>query len=53
MVGAAIGALVFGMTQLGINYANWNPDWFRTFLGVLLLVATLVNMYVKRRADAA
>ena len=53
VVGAAIGALVFGMTQLGINYANWNPDWFRTFLGVLLLVATLVNMYVKRRADAA
>lgn len=52
IVGASLGALVFGMTQLGINYAGWNPDWFRTFLGVMLLLATLVNMYVKKKADA-
>ncbi|MGC5020740.1 ABC transporter permease [Micromonospora sp. DT47] len=51
VVGASLGALIFGMTQLGINYAGWNPDWFRTFLGVMLLLATLVNMYVKKRAD--
>ncbi|MEV4622481.1 ABC transporter permease [Asanoa sp. NPDC049573] len=51
VVGASIGALIFGMTQLGINYAGWNPDWFRTFLGVMLLLATIVNLYVKRRAD--
>ena len=53
VVGAAIGALVFGMTQLGINYAGLNPDWFRTFLGVLLVAAVLVNMYVKKKADAS
>jgi simple sugar transport system permease protein len=51
VVGASIGALIFGMTQLGINYAGWNPDWFRTFLGVMLLLATLVNVYVKKKAD--
>ncbi|GIF69257.1 ribose ABC transporter permease [Asanoa ishikariensis] len=51
VVGASIGALIFGMAQLGINYAGWNPDWFRTFLGVMLLLATIVNLYVKRRAD--
>ncbi len=51
VVGASIGALIFGMTQLGINYAGWNPDWFRTFLGVMLLLATIVNLYVKKRAD--
>jgi simple sugar transport system permease protein len=51
VVGASIGALIFGMTQLGINYAGWNPDWFRTFLGVMLLLATIVNLYVKRKAD--
>lgn len=51
VVGAALGALVFGMTQLGINYAGWNVDWFYTFLGVMLLLATLVNMYVKKKAD--
>jgi simple sugar transport system permease protein len=52
VVGASVGALIFGMTQLGITYAGWNPDWFKTFLGAMLLGATLVNMYVKRKADA-
>ena len=51
-VGASLGALMFGMTQLGINYASWNPDWFKAFLGVMLLAATLLNTYVKRKADA-
>jgi simple sugar transport system permease protein len=52
VVGASIGALIFGMTQLGITYAGWNPDWFKTFLGIMLILATLVNLYVKRKADA-
>jgi simple sugar transport system permease protein len=52
IVGASVGALIFGMTQLGITYAGWNPDWFKTFLGVMLLLATIVNTYVKRKADA-
>ena len=52
VVGAALGALIFGMTRMGINYAGWNVDWFFTFLGVMLLLATLVNLYVKKKADA-
>ena len=52
VVGASVGALIFGMTQLGITYAGWNPDWFKTFLRAMLLGATLVNMYVKKKADA-
>ena len=40
-----------GMTQLGINYAGWNPDWFKTFLGVMLLGSTLLNVYLKRKAE--
>lgn len=51
VVGGALGALVFGMTQMGINYAGWNVDWFWTFLGVMLLLATLVNLYVRRQAE--
>ena len=53
VIGASVGALIYGMTQLGINYAGWNPDWFKTFLGVMLIAATLVNMYVKKKADAS
>lgn len=52
VIGTFIGALVFGMTQLGINYAGWNPDWFYTFLGVMLLLACIVNLYVKTKAEA-
>ena len=51
VVGAAIGALIFGMTQLGVVYAGWNADWFKAFLGVMLLLATIVNLVVKKRAD--
>ena len=47
-VGVAIGAFIFGMTSLGIVYAGWDPNWFRAFLGVMLLLAVIVNLYVKK-----
>lgn len=51
VVGASLGALIYGMTQLGINYAGWNPDWFKTFLGIMLLGSTLLNVWLKRKAE--
>jgi simple sugar transport system permease protein len=50
-VGAAIGALIFGMARQGIVFAGWDSDWFQFFLGALLLLATLLNHYVRRRAE--
>ena len=50
-LGAAIGAFIFGMTTQGIVYAGWNPDWFRFFLGAMLLLATVLNTYIRRRAE--
>jgi simple sugar transport system permease protein len=52
VAGAALGALVFGMTSKGIVYAQWNADWFKFFLGAMLLLATLLNTWVRRRAAA-
>jgi simple sugar transport system permease protein len=52
VIGAAIGAFIFGMTNQGIVYAGWNPDWFYFFLGALLLGAILLNSWVRRRAEA-
>ena len=46
--GVAIGAFIFGMTRLGIVYAGWDPNWFAAFLGVMLLLAVMVNLYVKK-----
>ncbi|MCW2887131.1 MAG: simple sugar transport system permease protein [Streptosporangiaceae bacterium] len=50
-IGAAIGAFIFGMANKGIVYAEWNPDWFKFFLGAMLLIATVVNLWVRRRAE--
>jgi len=52
-VGASLGALIFGMTQLGIPYLHWNADWFYFFLGAMLLLAVLANRLVRRYAEAA
>ncbi|MGK5681785.1 ABC transporter permease [Actinoplanes sp. URMC 104] len=51
-LGVAIGAFIFGMTSLGIIYAGWDPNWFKAFLGVMLLLAVLVNLYVKKMSTA-
>ncbi|WP_079131895.1 ABC transporter permease [Streptomyces nanshensis] len=51
-VGAAVGAFIFGMTSKGIVYAQWEPDWFKFFLGAMLLVAVLLNAYIRKRAEA-
>ncbi len=51
-VGAALGALIFGMVGQGIVYEGWDNDWLFTFLGVMLLGAVLVNNFVKSRAEA-
>jgi simple sugar transport system permease protein len=53
VIGAAIGALIFGMTNQGIVYAGWNPDWFFFFLGALLLGAILFNNFIRSRAEAS
>ncbi|MDT7673111.1 MAG: simple sugar transport system permease protein [Pseudonocardiales bacterium] len=49
--GSALGAFIFGMTTQGIVYAGWDPNWFKTFLGAMLLLAVLVNLYVKNYAS--
>jgi simple sugar transport system permease protein len=49
-VGAAIGAFIYGMTNQGIVYAGWNPDWVKFFLGLMLLAATVANLWVRNRA---
>lgn len=50
-IGAAVGAFIFGMASKGIVYAQWNPDWYKFFLGAMLLLATLLNAWVRKRAE--
>lgn len=48
--GAALGALIYGMTLQGIVFAQWDNNWLKAFLGGMLLLAVLVNLYVRRQA---
>lgn len=52
-IGASIGALIIGFAQIGIIFANWDSNWYYTFLGVILFLAVGVNTLVRRRAMAA
>jgi simple sugar transport system permease protein len=52
-VGASIGALIVGMAFIGIQFSGWNTDWRFLFLGVILLLAVLVNNFVRRSAEGA
>ena len=51
-VGAALGALIYGMILQGIVFAQWDNNWLKAFLGGMLLLAVLVNLSVRRQAGA-
>ncbi|MDQ4075663.1 MAG: ABC transporter permease [Chloroflexota bacterium] len=52
-IGAVLGALIFGMVRQGIVFAGVDASWYLVFLGGMLIVAVLVNNYIRQRAEAA
>lgn len=48
VVGAALGALIFGVVQQGLFFAGVESSLFRVFLGVILLGAVILNTYIRR-----
>ncbi len=48
VIGAALGALIFGVVQQGLFFAGVESSLFRVFLGVILLGAVILNTYVRR-----
>ena len=48
VVGAALGALIFGVVQQGLFFAGVESSLFRVFLGVILLLAVILNTYIRR-----
>jgi simple sugar transport system permease protein len=43
IIGAMIGALIFGIVKQGIIFAGVDADWFQVFMGIMLVSAVLVN----------
>jgi len=50
VIGPMFGALIFGMVNQGIFFTGVNTDWFQVFLGAMLLIAVIVNNYIRQRA---
>lgn len=53
VVGACFGALIFGVVQMGIFFTGIDSDWFRVFLGVMLLMAVLFNNYIRKKVTGS
>jgi simple sugar transport system permease protein len=48
VIGAALGAIIFGVVQQGLFFANAESSLFRVFLGMILLIAVVMNTYIRR-----
>jgi simple sugar transport system permease protein len=52
-IGASIGALIMGMAFIGIPFSGWDTDWRFLFLGIILVLAVLLNTAIRRWAEKA
>lgn len=49
-IGACLGAVIFGMVQQGLVFMGVDSDWYNAFVGAMLIIAVLVNRYIRRLA---
>ena len=49
VAGALLGALIFGVVSQGFFYTGVDGDWFRIFLGCVLLGAVTFNTSIRKR----
>jgi simple sugar transport system permease protein len=49
-IGAVFGALIFGMVRQGIVFMGVDPGWEDAVLGAMLVIAVLVNRYIRAQA---
>jgi simple sugar transport system permease protein len=41
------GALLFGLVSQGFFFTDIDSNWFRWFLGAMLLIAVAINQYAR------
>ena len=52
-IGAMFGAIIFGTVQMGIFFTGVNTDWFKVFLGAMLLIAVVFNNFIRKKVTEA
>ena len=53
VIGASLGAGIMAMSTNGVQSTGWNSDGRFAFLGIVLLLAVLVNNYTRKKAQEA
>jgi len=49
MVGSFLGAVLIAMTRVGLVLAKAPAYWYRAFIGVILIIATVINMTLVKK----
>jgi simple sugar transport system permease protein len=49
IVGAALGVLMLSMIKQGLLLMGINAEWYKAGVGLILIVAAVVNQYVRER----
>jgi simple sugar transport system permease protein len=49
IIGASIGALLVGMIRVGLVLAGAPAYWYQGFIGIILVIAAIINMQVVRK----
>ncbi len=49
MVGSFLGAVLIAMTRVGLVLAKAPAYWYRAFIGVILIIATIINMTLVKK----
>ncbi len=53
VIGAALGSAIMAVSVVGVQTTKWNSDGRFAFLGGVLLLAVLVNNFVRKKAQEA
>ena len=51
IIGTAIGALTLGVVRQGLFFVGVDYDWYQSILGLMLLIAVLINRYARRNVQ--
>jgi simple sugar transport system permease protein len=49
IAGTFLGALLVAMTRVGLVLAKAPAYWYQAFIGVLLIIATVINHFVVKK----
>jgi simple sugar transport system permease protein len=49
VMGTFLGAFLIAMTNVGLVLAQAPPYWYRAFVGIILIIATVINHFIVKR----